>query len=345
MNGIDPNTITRFYRFKWTPASGPTALDQLSASGAIVSKPFATAHHLAIGSRFPVDTQSAVKLTLTVRGIQTLPTFGALLGPVTISTALFNHSFFQPSDAAILANTGGATPAAQQSLTQFPWFTYTGNSFANSTTVRPNAATSIKDASAAEAINGKTVFSEPTGPNTPLATDSSGNQLYPGPGDNSFVDRPNNCVAQTNPPQLAGTCLLGGGSHSPGPRTDANAVSLSKDMIQDNSVVATDKGRAVTGNGIPAGAYVGKVTDTPTTATDPSGSRPTTAAVGFRPRDAVHTILAIVIFASLIVAASKLGSTLEHRPAWHSVKRWLTTLPWVMTGAAVGILMALRAQG
>ena len=117
MNGVDPNTITRFYRFKWTPGSGPSALAQLSGSGAIVSKPFATAHHLAIGSRFRVETQSAAKLTLTVRGIQTLPTFGALLGAVTISTALFDHSFVQPSDAAILANTGGVTPAAQQSLT------------------------------------------------------------------------------------------------------------------------------------------------------------------------------------------------------------------------------------
>ena len=47
-------------------------------------------------------------------------------------------------------------------------------------------------------------------------------------------------------------------------------------------------------------------------------------------------ILAIVIFAAIIVAASKLGSTLEHRPAWHSVKGWLTALPSVMTGGAVG---------
>ena len=52
--------------------------------------------------------------------------------------------------------------------------------------------------------------------------------------------------------------------------------------------------------------------------------------------------MAIVIFAAIIFAASKLGSTLEHRPAWHSVKGWLTALPWVMTGAAVGILVALR---
>jgi Phosphoesterase family len=154
----------------------------------------------------------------------------------------------------------------------FPPFTYTGNSFVNSTMVRPDAATSIKDDSAAQTINGRTVFSEPTGPNTPLATDSSGNELYPGPGDNSFVDRPNNCVAQTAPAQPAGTCLLGGGSHSPGARTDANAVSMSQDMIEDNSVVSTDRGRAVTGNGIPAGAYVGRVTDTPTTATAANGS-------------------------------------------------------------------------
>ena len=56
----------------------------------------------------------------------------------------------------------------------------------------------------------------------------------------------------------------------------------------------------------------------------------------------IHMILAIVIFAAIIFAASKLGSTLEHRPAWHSVKGWLTALPWVMTGAAVGILVALR---
>ena len=62
--------------------------------------------------------------------------------------------------------------------------------------------------------------------------------------------------------------------------------------------------------------------------TDQNGSRFQTV------RGTIHMVLAIVIFASLIIAASKLGSTLEHRPAWHSVKGWLTTLPWVMTGAA-----------
>jgi hypothetical protein len=56
----------------------------------------------------------------------------------------------------------------------------------------------------------------------------------------------------------------------------------------------------------------------------------------------VHMVLAIVIFAAIIVAASELGSTLEHQAAWHSVKGWLTTLPWVMTGAAIGLVVGLR---
>ncbi len=155
----------------------------------------------------------------------------------------------------------------------FPVFTYTGNSFSNSTIDSPNASASIASDSAAETIFGHGYHYEPTGPNTPLAKDSSGNELYPGPGDNSFVDRPADCVAQTVPAQPAGTCLLGGGSLSPGARTDAGATAAAgTSTIADNSAVADDTGRTVTGTGIPAGAFVGAVTDTPTTATAPSQS-------------------------------------------------------------------------
>ncbi len=83
----------------------------------------------------------------------------------------------------------------------FPPFTYTGNSFSNSTIVSPNAATSIASDTAGETLFGHSVHFEPTGPNTPLARDASGNELYPGPGDNAFVDRPTTCVAQTVPAQ------------------------------------------------------------------------------------------------------------------------------------------------
>ena len=63
----------------------------------------------------------------------------------------------------------------------FPPFTYTGNSFANSTIVPPDAATSIASDSAAETLFGVPVHFEPTGPNTPLQRDAQGNELYPGP--------------------------------------------------------------------------------------------------------------------------------------------------------------------
>jgi hypothetical protein len=149
----------------------------------------------------------------------------------------------------------------------FPPFTYTGNSFANSTIVAPNAATSVSSDSAGETLFGSSVSWEPTGPNTPLESDEHGNELFPGPGDNAFLDRPINCVAQTVPAQPAGTCLLGGGSHSPGARTDSSATAEEgKATIADNAIVATDAGRSVSGVGIPAGAFVGQVTDTPVAA-------------------------------------------------------------------------------
>jgi hypothetical protein len=155
----------------------------------------------------------------------------------------------------------------------FPPFTYTGDSFANSTLVPPNARTSIQDDSAAETLFGRAVHSEPTGPNTPLATDKNGNQLFPGPGFNSFIDRPSNCVAQTTPKQPAGTCLLGGGDSVPGPRMDVGATAAAgSSTIDDNAAVAIDAGRTVTGIGIPVGAHVGRVTDTPVTATAPNQS-------------------------------------------------------------------------
>jgi hypothetical protein len=155
----------------------------------------------------------------------------------------------------------------------FPPFTYSGNSFANSTLVAPDAATSLEDDSAGETLFGNSVNWEPTGPNTPLEKNEHGEELYPGPGDNAYLDRPSDCVEQTVPSQPTGTCILGGGSHAPGARTDkAASAPEGATTIADNSIVATDAGRAVSGVGIPAGAFVGAVTDTPVTATAPNQS-------------------------------------------------------------------------
>jgi hypothetical protein len=155
----------------------------------------------------------------------------------------------------------------------FPPFTFTGNSFENSTLVAPTAATSIASDEAGETLFGNQVNWEPTGPNTPLERNEHGEQLFPGPGDNAFVDRPSSCVAQTVPAQPAGVCILGGGSHSPGARTDKSAAAEEGgSTIADNSAVITDQGRSVSGAGVPAGAFVGEVKDTFVNATVPSQS-------------------------------------------------------------------------
>ena len=93
----------------------------------------------------------------------------------------------------------------------FPPFTYTGNSFADSTDQAPNYTSSLISDSAGETLFGEGVDYEPTGPNVPLQTNAQGDELYPGPGFNAYIDRPSDCVAQTVPAQPAGTCLLGSG--------------------------------------------------------------------------------------------------------------------------------------
>ncbi len=154
----------------------------------------------------------------------------------------------------------------------FPPFTYTGNSFVNSTTVQPNALASIASDSAAETLFGHRVHWEPQGPNTPLATDSGGNQLYPGDGDNAFVDR-----NASIPGLILGGGSPIGGSSTGGARTDAATGGIGSATIADNSITLRDIGRSVTdtvdlGSPIPAGCIVANVVDTPVTATAPSQS-------------------------------------------------------------------------
>ncbi len=144
----------------------------------------------------------------------------------------------------------------------FPAFTFTANSFNNSTAVSATAATSIASDSAAENINGHNIYFEPTGPNTPLLKDPSGNQLYPGPGDNAYVDR--------NPATPG--IIMGGAGSPPTARIDAVSADAGSTYVNDQSIVATDIGRTVTGAGIPAGATVGIVDDTPDVATMPNGA-------------------------------------------------------------------------
>jgi hypothetical protein len=151
-----------------------------------------------------------------------------------------------------------------------PPFTYTGNSFNNATDYaptasdQPNATQGIVSDAAGENINGVNTATEPTGPNTPLSTDAAGNQLFPGPGANGFINRPPMCTSTS--PNTPSNCVpgivRGFSGTTPGSRTDTVTGSAGSATITDPKVTALDAGRGVTGTNIPAGARVGKVSDT-----------------------------------------------------------------------------------
>ena len=150
----------------------------------------------------------------------------------------------------------------------FPAFTYTGNSFNNANAYpptsadKPNYTSSIKSDTAGENLWGRNVNYEPTGPNSTLGTDAKGDQLYPGPGYNAFVDRPPAC-AQTSPAPDCVPGIVGGGAGSPPPaRTDTVTGGTASSVISDNAIAADDTGRGVTGTNIPANSFVGAVTNT-----------------------------------------------------------------------------------
>jgi hypothetical protein len=173
-----------------------------------------------------------------------------------------------------------------------PPFTYSGNSFNNANAYaptsgdQPNATAGIAADAAGENINGKNVHSEPTGPNSTLGTNQAGQQLYPGPGNNAFIDRPPVCT-QTTPTRVPANCVpgivRGGSGTTPGARNDTVAAGANSTYVLDPTIVADDTGRQVTdtadttGPGgtspIPPNTFVGTVSDTgPQLASSSKGS-------------------------------------------------------------------------
>jgi Phosphoesterase family len=172
-----------------------------------------------------------------------------------------------------------------------PPFTYSGNSFNNANAYaptqgdQPNASAGIAADMAGENLFGKNVATEPTGVNSTLGTDNAGNQLYPGPGNNAFIDRPPVCTstAPLTPSNCVPGIVRGGSGTTPGARNDVALAGANSTYVLDSSILADDTGRAVTdavdktGAGgsspIPPNTFVGTVSDTgPQFATSSKGS-------------------------------------------------------------------------
>ena len=109
---------------------------------------------------------------------------------------------------------------------------------------------------AGENINGQDVSTEPTGPNDPEVTDSTGVQLQPGPGAAGFIDRPLGLTDES--PNVTG---------SPGSTSEPAMVAPGSSLATDSNINAQDTGRLVSGtdafgNTIPPDTFVGAVSDT-----------------------------------------------------------------------------------
>jgi putative ABC transport system permease protein len=92
VTGIDPGTIGHFYKFHWTTGSEKT-LGQLGADGALVTKSYAEDNHLSVGSRLSLETPSATRSTIVVRGIYDPPAANELLGDISMSQTSFDRAF------------------------------------------------------------------------------------------------------------------------------------------------------------------------------------------------------------------------------------------------------------
>jgi putative ABC transport system permease protein len=96
ITAIEPSTFEQVYRVEWTHGS-PATLRQLGQSGTVLTKGYATAHHLTIGRTVTLLTPSDRHVALRVIGIANDNT--RLLGNLTISLALARAAFGQREDA------------------------------------------------------------------------------------------------------------------------------------------------------------------------------------------------------------------------------------------------------
>jgi hypothetical protein len=161
--------------------------------------------------------------------------------PFTIGNSFNNvpapgdtSTFFAPADQPTFGSAGTTAPGADSLY----------------------GAYGLQTDAAGENINGHNITTEPTGPNDPEVTNSSGQQLQPGPGASGFIDRATGLAGESS--NLSG---------SPGTATEPALVATSSSMVSDPKINADDTGRLVSGtdgsgNTIPPDTFVGAVSDT-----------------------------------------------------------------------------------
>jgi putative ABC transport system permease protein len=112
VTAIEPSSFVRAYRVEWQHGSNVTLL-ALGTTGAVVTKGYASAHHLRVGQTISVLTPTGRYVPLTVRGI--VSDNARLLGDLTITLGLARAAFGQREDALnFVSYSPGASDAQVQ---------------------------------------------------------------------------------------------------------------------------------------------------------------------------------------------------------------------------------------
>jgi putative ABC transport system permease protein len=96
LTAIEPQSFNRMYKVEWEHGSAAT-LASLGEEGVVLSKKFASTHHLRVGQRLLVLSASGHQVKLTVRGIVKEEAIG-LFSNLTISRSLARTAFGQHED-------------------------------------------------------------------------------------------------------------------------------------------------------------------------------------------------------------------------------------------------------
>jgi putative ABC transport system permease protein len=110
VSGVSGN-VSRVITLKWQ--SGSQAVPrELGEDGAFVSKDYAKANHLRVGSPIVVETTSGKLMHLLLRGIVAPPKGGSPYGDVTISTQRFDAEYQNPQNVFTFIDIAGGVTAA-----------------------------------------------------------------------------------------------------------------------------------------------------------------------------------------------------------------------------------------
>jgi putative ABC transport system permease protein len=114
VTGVEPN-VSHVIKIDWQHG-GPQTPAQLGSDGAFVSKDYARAKHLHVGSPISVQTPSGTTLNLFIHGISSPPKGATPYGDVTISTALFDRVYQNPQNLYAFVNVQGGVTSANTEI-------------------------------------------------------------------------------------------------------------------------------------------------------------------------------------------------------------------------------------